>query len=110
MVKELYIAGEWRLGRGKVIQSTFPADNSVNAEISTASFEDIEEAIVKADQAWRAPEWRNRLPHERAKILYKVADIIEARVDALAALQTRESLDHAKLHRRNAAFGLLTAR
>lgn len=91
MVKELYIAGEWRLGRGKVIQSTFPADNSVNAEISTASFEDIEEAIVKADQAWRAPEWRNRLPHERAKILYKVADIIEARVDALAALQTRDN-------------------
>lgn len=42
MVKELYIAGEWRLGRGKVIQSIFPADNSVNAEISTASPEDIE--------------------------------------------------------------------
>ncbi|MFW1810478.1 aldehyde dehydrogenase [Acinetobacter ursingii] len=91
MVKELYIAGEWRLGRGHVIQSTFPADNSVNAEISTASPEDIEEAIVKADQAWRAPEWRNRMPHERAKILYKVADIIEARVDALSQLQIRDN-------------------
>ncbi|MEQ1105764.1 aldehyde dehydrogenase [Acinetobacter ursingii] len=91
MVKELYIAGEWRLGRGHVIQSTFPADNSVNAEISTASPEDIEEAIVKADQAWRAPEWRTRMPHERAKILYKVADIIEARVDELSQLQTRDN-------------------
>lgn len=68
MVKELYIAGEWRLGRGHVIQSTFPADNSVNAEISTASPEDIEEAIAKADQAWRAPEWRNRMPHELSLI------------------------------------------
>lgn len=91
MVKELYIAGEWRLGRGKVIQSTFPADNSINAEISTASPEDIEEAILKADQAWRAPEWRNRMPHERARILYKVADIIEARVDELSKLQTRDN-------------------
>ena len=91
MVKELYIAGEWRLGRGHVIQSTFPADNSVNAEISTASPEDIEEAIAKADQAWRAPEWRNRMPHERAKILYKVADIIEARVNELSQLQTRDN-------------------
>ena len=91
MVKELYIAGEWRLGRGHVIQSTFPADNSVNAEISTASPEDIEEAIAKPDQAWRAPEWRNRMPHERAKILYKVADIIEARVDELSQLQTRDN-------------------
>ena len=91
MVKELYIAGEWRLGRGHVIQSTFPADNSINAEISTASAEDIEEAIAKADQAWRAPEWRNRMPHERAKILYKVADIIEARVNELSQLQTRDN-------------------
>jgi acyl-CoA reductase-like NAD-dependent aldehyde dehydrogenase len=91
MVKELYIAGEWRLGRGNVIQSTFPADNSVNAEISTASPEDIEEAIQKADQAWREPTWRNSLPHERAKILYKVADLIEARVDELSKLQTRDN-------------------
>lgn len=91
MVKEIYIAGEWRLGRGNVIQSLFPADNSVNAEISTASLEDVEEAILKADQAWRKPEWRNYLPHERAKILYRVADIIEARVDELSKLQTRDN-------------------
>lgn len=91
MVKQIYIAGEWRLGRGNVIQSLFPADNSVNAEISTATFEDVEEAIVKADQAWRKPEWRNSLPHERAKILYKVADIIEARADELSKLQTRDN-------------------
>ena len=91
MVKEIYIAGEWRLGRGNVIQSLFPADNSVNAEISTATLDDVEEAIVKADQAWRKPEWRNSLPHERAKILYKVADIIEARVEELSKLQTRDN-------------------
>ncbi|MDM1247757.1 aldehyde dehydrogenase [Acinetobacter sp. R933-2] len=91
MVKEIYIAGEWRLGRGNVIQSLFPADNSVNAEISTASLEDVEEAILKADQAWRKPKWRNCLPHERAKILYRVADIIEARVDELSKLQTRDN-------------------
>ncbi|MEQ4563434.1 MAG: aldehyde dehydrogenase family protein, partial [Acinetobacter sp.] len=91
MVKELYIAGEWRLGRGKVIQSIFPADNSVNAEISTASPEDIEEAIVKADQAWRSPEWRERMPHERAKVLYKVAELIEARAEELSKLQTRDN-------------------
>lgn len=37
MVKQIYIAGEWRLGKGNIIQSVFPADQSVNAEISTAS-------------------------------------------------------------------------
>ncbi|MGM7370959.1 aldehyde dehydrogenase, partial [Acinetobacter baumannii] len=53
MAKEIYIAGEWRLGRGAVIQSLFPADQSVNAELSTATLEDVNEAIEKADQAWR---------------------------------------------------------
>lgn len=91
MAKEIYIAGEWRLGRGAVIQSLFPADQSVNAELSTATLEDVNEAIEKADQAWRQPSWRNSLPHERARILYKVADIIEARVDELSKLQTRDN-------------------
>ncbi|KXZ67371.1 aldehyde dehydrogenase [Acinetobacter venetianus] len=91
MVKEIYIAGEWRLGRGDKIQSLFPADQSVNAEISTASLDDVNEAIEKADLAWRKADWRNSMPHERARILYKVADIIEARVDELSRLQTRDN-------------------
>lgn len=91
MVKEIYIAGEWRLGRGDKIQSLFPADQSVNAEISTASLDDVNEAVEKADLAWRQSSWRNSMPHERARILYKVADIIEARVDELSKLQTRDN-------------------
>lgn len=91
MVKKIYIAGEWRLGKGNTIQSLFPADQSVNAEISTASLDDVNEAIEKADLAWRQAGWRNSMPHERARILYKVAEIIEARVDELAKLQTRDN-------------------
>ncbi len=91
MVKQIYIAGEWRLGKGNIIQSVFPADQSVNAEISTASLDDVDEAIKKADLAWRQPSWRNSMPHERARILYKVAEIIEARVEELAQLQTRDN-------------------
>lgn len=91
MVKEIYIAGEWRLGKGNTIQSLFPADQSVNAEISTASLDDVNEAIEKADLAWRQAGWRNSMPHERARILYRVAEIIEARVDELAKLQTRDN-------------------
>lgn len=91
MVKQIYIAGEWRLGKGNIIESVFPADQSVNAEISTASLDDVDEAITKADLAWRQPSWRNSMPHERARILYKVAEIIEARVEELAHLQTRDN-------------------
>ncbi|WP_116474066.1 aldehyde dehydrogenase [Zobellella maritima] len=91
MVRPIFIGGEWRQGRGPVSVSRFPADGSVNAELSTASREDVEEAVQAAERAWRAPSWRQALPHQRAAILYKVANLIEARLEQLAALQTRDN-------------------
>ncbi len=90
-MKALFLAGQWRQGRGKAARSIFPADGSVNAEFSTASLEDVEEAIQAAHQAWQEPSWRNSLPVERARVLYKVADLIEKNVGELAALQTRDN-------------------
>ena len=90
-MKALFLAGQWRQGRGAVARSIFPADGSVNAEFSTASLEDVEEAIQAAHQAWQEPSWRNSLPVERARVLYKLADLIERNVAELAALQTRDN-------------------
>lgn len=91
MVKELFLAGDWRQGRGEVSQSFSPADRSLNAEFSTASLEDVNEAIEKADAAWRAPSWRNLLPTERARILFRFADILDRDREELATLQTRDN-------------------
>ena len=91
MVKPIYIAGEWKHGRGGVVPSVFPADGSVNAEIATAGVEDVEEAVRVAEVAWRQSQWRQSLPLERARILYRVADLITARATELAALQTRDN-------------------
>ncbi|OYQ80810.1 aldehyde dehydrogenase [Ignatzschineria sp. F8392] len=91
MVKKIFLAGEWRVGRGEPSKSFFPADMSLNAEFSTASLEDVKEAIVAADRAWRDPAWRDLLPTERARILFKFADILERDRDELAQLQTRDN-------------------
>lgn len=91
MIKPIFIAGEWHHGGGQVRASYFPADGSLNAEIATANLDDVEVAIAAAEKAWRAPAWRNAMPHERAKVLYKVADLIEQRLDQLAQLQTRDN-------------------
>lgn len=90
-MKALFLAGHWRQGRGAVARSIFPADGSVNAEFSTASLEDVQEAVQAAHRAWQEPSWRNSLPVERARVLYKVADLIEQNVAELAALQTRDN-------------------
>lgn len=90
-MKALFLAGHWRQGRGAVARSIFPADGSVNAEFSTASLEDVQEAVQAAHRAWQEPSWRDSLPVERARVLYKVADLIEQNVAELAALQTRDN-------------------
>ncbi|WP_368934826.1 aldehyde dehydrogenase [Alcaligenes faecalis] len=90
-MKALFLAGHWRQGRGEVARSIFPADGSVNAEFSTASLDDVQEAVQAAHRAWQEPSWRNSLPVERARVLYKVADLIEQNVAELAALQTRDN-------------------
>lgn len=91
MSQNIFIAGEWRKGRGDSLVSRFPADGSINAEFNAASLEDVEEAVNAADAAWRAPAWRNRLAHERAEILYRVSDLIKSCSEELAALQTRDN-------------------
>lgn len=90
-MKEIFIAGEWRMGRGEPSKSFFPADMSLNAEFSTASLEDVAEAIEVADRAWRDSSWRDLLPTERTKMLFRFADILERDREALAQLQTRDN-------------------
>lgn len=91
MTDKIFVAGEWREGRGDPLVSRFPADGSINAELNAASLDDVEDAVQAADAAWRAPSWRDRQPHERAEVLYRVSDLIKARLDELAALQTRDN-------------------
>lgn len=91
MTKPIFIAGEWRKGSGPVRASYFPADGSLNAEIATASADDVEVAVNAADKAWRDSAWRDRLPHEKARVLYRVSDLIEQRVEELTRLQTRDN-------------------
>lgn len=90
-MRALFLAGQWKQGRGEPSKSYFPADMSLNAAFSTASLEDVDEAIILADKAWRDASWRNLLPTERAKILYKFADILERDREDLAKMQTRDN-------------------
>ncbi|MDQ4430526.1 aldehyde dehydrogenase [Yokenella regensburgei] len=88
---DIFIGGKWRPGGGEVLQSHFPADGSLNATLNAASLDDLDEAIAVGERAWRAPAWRNALPHQRARILHHVANKIEARVDELAQMQSRDN-------------------
>ncbi|MFM0522583.1 MULTISPECIES: aldehyde dehydrogenase [Caballeronia] len=88
---DIFIGGEWRQGRGNQYASIYPADQSVNAEISTANADDAREAVEIADRAYRKADWAGLMPHQRAAVLHRIASLIEARHEALAQLQRRDN-------------------
>ena len=88
---DILIGGEWRRGRAAPYASIYPADQSLNMEVSQASAEDAAEAVEAADAAWRRADWAGLKPHQRALVLYRIADLIAQRHEALANLQRRDN-------------------
>ena len=81
------IAGQWRLGGGDRYATLYPATGEPVAYLNAASVADVEEAIAGADHAFRTSGWAQKKPHERAAVLYRVAQLIRERGEALAQMQ-----------------------
>lgn len=88
---QLFIGGAWETGSGAEITSIYPADGSVNRVFRGASRADGERAIARALAAQADPAWRGLKPHERARILHRIADGIEANAARIAYIQTRDT-------------------
>jgi len=102
----LFMGGEWRPGTGAEITSVFPADGSVNRVLRGASRADGTEAIARAKAAQADPAWRGLKPHERARYLYAIADGIEANIQRISRIQSR---DTGKTQRETAALAASAA-
>lgn len=89
---QLLIGGQWKdASDGKLFKTTCPADGSFLAECAEATREDVDEAVAAA---WKAFEsWKNTTVAERAAVLNKIADIIDANKEHLAMV---ESMDNGK--------------
>ena len=92
-VLPICIAGDWRLGTGERYATRYPATGEVVAELNAASVADVEEAVAGAYRAFLSSGWAQRKPHERAAVLYRVAELIRSRSEALAQ---RQRLDNGK--------------
>jgi len=79
------IAGEWTQGSA-TIDTVDPATGDVIAQIARGGAGDVDRAVAAARAA--LPGWSATLPLQRAKILWAIADAIEANIDELAELET----------------------
>jgi phenylacetaldehyde dehydrogenase len=102
---KLFIGGEWVNAKsGDLFTTTDPGTGQVLAEVPYGSAQDIDDAVNSAQHA--LVTWRKTAPLERATILWRIADLIEANADELALLET---LDTGKPLEHSRSYDLMSA-
>src|SRR5947209_19953023 len=78
--KKLFIGGRWvESASGKTFETIDPSSGQVLAKVAEGDVEDIDRAVAAARKAHESGVWRELPPAERAKMLWKVGDLIEER-------------------------------
>jgi len=90
-LKPLLIGGEWIPNTPDRLTSINPATGEINFEVCAAGEAQVDAAVSAASRAFAAPAWREMLPHRRAQLLSRIAEIIRSRADELARLQMLEN-------------------
>jgi len=94
--KKLYIDGTWSDSQGgKIVESTNPATGELLGKFQEAGSADIDRAVAAARGAHVEGTWRRMPRRERARLLRKIAEVID---NHRAELATLECLDNGKLY------------
>jgi len=90
--KKLFIGGRWvESAGGKTFATHDPATGDVLAAVAEANAEDVDRAVAAARKSFDRGTWRELPPAERAKVLWKIGDMIEERATELAQLETLDN-------------------
>ena len=89
---QLLIGGKWRHGQEeKSFDIVEPATSEVMARAAVASAGDVDAAVTAARAAFDRGAWSDAPASARAKVLYKIAELIRSHVDRLATLEARNA-------------------
>src|SRR3954470_11117158 len=90
----MFIGGKWVDSiSGKTFATTNPATGETICQVAEGDKADIDLAVKAARKAFEEGPWSKMSAAERGRLLLKLADLMEANQDELAAL---ESLDNGK--------------
>ena len=89
----LFINGEFVEAKDGATFSTInPATEEKIADVASASVEDVDKA-VKAARAQMEPgsEWQKMKPRDRARVMWRLADILTARAEEIGRIETLDN-------------------
>src|SRR5450631_1691883 len=91
---KILINGKWvEAASGKTFPTYNPATGDVLAHVAEGDREDIDRAVKAARAAFETGPWSRISPAARAKMIWKLADLIEKHLEEFAQI---ESLDNGK--------------
>ncbi|PSH54990.1 aldehyde dehydrogenase family protein, partial [Phyllobacterium sophorae] len=87
-----YIDGEWRDSvSGRRIEVDDPSNGETIAVVAEAGPEEVELAVASAHRVFRDRVLIDMHPYDRGRMLFRVADALEARSDEIAAVNCIET-------------------
>jgi betaine-aldehyde dehydrogenase len=89
--RPLLIHGEWVRDTGATLVPVNPATGEEGGAVAAGTAEVVAEAVRSAGRAAADPAWRGLLPHQRARLLSKLADRLAERSAEFARLQMLEN-------------------
>jgi len=97
---QMFVNGEWVYAESKETYDVLnPATSEVIAKVPKGGAEDARSAVDAAREAFDKGRWPRMAPAERAGLIFKLADLIEANIDRLATLETLHQGKPIKLSR-----------
>ena len=89
---KLLIDGRWiDAASGKTFPTVNPATGETLAQIAEGEKEDIDKAVMAARKAFDHGPWRRMTSSDRGKLIWKLADLLEAHIEEFAQLETLDN-------------------
>ena len=92
MAWDLWINGKWTPSNGGAsLKVENPATGEVFDEVVDASPDDVNTVVESASTAFFDGRWSRATPGERAKVIHKLADLLEVRAEDFARVESEDT-------------------
>ena len=89
---ECFIDGEWvAAASGKTFATINPSTEEEITQVAEGDAADVDAAAKAARRALETGDWPNMDARDRGRLMYQLADRMEAEIDALARLETLDN-------------------
>ncbi|MBF8298143.1 MAG: NAD-dependent aldehyde dehydrogenase [candidate division NC10 bacterium] len=90
--RKMLIGNKWvAAASGKTFPTYNPATGDILAQVAEGDREDIDRAVKAARRAFESGPWRRMTASERGRLIWKLADMVEAHLEEFAQIETLDN-------------------